>query len=85
MDTYVCVSRVESVENNGRYVIDSGRAKEVNYDPNLRLSVLRPTWISRSAAKQRRGRAGRTREGSCYHLFSRHVRATLSVASTAVM
>ena len=53
------------------YVIDSGRAKEKSYDPHMRLSVLRSSWISQAAARQRRGRAGRTRKGICWHLFGK--------------
>uniref|UniRef100_A0A7S3VCU7 RNA helicase n=1 Tax=Chaetoceros debilis TaxID=122233 RepID=A0A7S3VCU7_9STRA len=53
------------------FVIDSGRAKEKNYDPHLQTSTLQSVWISQASAKQRRGRAGRTRPGSCFHLFSR--------------
>lgn len=54
------------------FVIDSGRAKEKNYDPHLQTSTLQSVWISQASAKQRRGRAGRTRPGSCFHLFSRN-------------
>jgi len=53
------------------FVIDSGRAKEKNYDPHLKTSTLQPMWISQASAKQRRGRAGRTKAGVCFHLFSR--------------
>jgi ATP-dependent RNA helicase DHX36 len=53
------------------FVIDSGRAKEKNYDPDLQASTLQPVWISQASAKQRRGRAGRTQAGLCFHLFSR--------------
>jgi HrpA-like helicases len=53
------------------FVIDSGRAKEKNYDPHLQTSTLQPMWISKASAKQRRGRAGRTKPGVCFHLFSR--------------
>jgi len=53
------------------FVIDSGRVKEKGYDPHLKSGTLAPTWISRASAKQRRGRAGRTRAGVCFHLFSR--------------
>ena len=53
------------------YVIDTGRAKEKNYDPHLKSSTLQPAWISRASAKQRKGRAGRVQPGICFHLFSR--------------
>mmetsp|Transcript_29257 Transcript_29257/g.79144 ORF Transcript_29257/g.79144 Transcript_29257/m.79144 type:complete len:1313 (+) Transcript_29257:175-4113(+) len=52
------------------FVIDSGRAKEKDYDPHLKTSTLQPIWISQSSAKQRKGRAGRTKAGVCFHLFS---------------
>eukprot|EP00929_Paragymnodinium_shiwhaense_P034889 TRINITY_DN18928_c0_g1_i1.p1 TRINITY_DN18928_c0_g1~~TRINITY_DN18928_c0_g1_i1.p1 ORF type:complete len:1100 (+),score=321.71 TRINITY_DN18928_c0_g1_i1:76-3375(+) len=53
------------------FVIDSGRAKEVSYDPYLKVGTLTTSWISRASAKQRAGRAGRTRGGLCFHLFCR--------------
>ena len=31
------------------------------------------TWCSQASARQRRGRAGRTREGVCFKLFSRQL------------
>ena len=52
------------------FVVDSGRAKEKNYDPHLKTSTLQPTWISRASANQRKGRAGRTKNGVCFHSVS---------------
>ncbi|CAN0181828.1 unnamed protein product, partial [Ectocarpus sp. 4 AP-2014] len=52
------------------FVIDSGRAKESSYDPHLKLKTLVPQWVSKASARQRRGRAGRTKAGVCFHLFS---------------
>jgi HrpA-like RNA helicase len=52
------------------FVIDTGNAKEKNYDPHLKTSTLQPTWISQASSKQRKGRAGRTKAGVCFHLFS---------------
>ncbi len=54
------------------YVVDTGRVKEQRFDPATALSRLVECWASLAACKQRRGRAGRTREGSCFKLFSRH-------------
>jgi HrpA-like RNA helicase len=52
------------------FVVDTGRAKEKSYDPHLKTSTLQPVWISQASSKQRRGRAGRTKTGVCFHLFS---------------
>jgi len=52
------------------FVVDTGRAKEKDYDPHLKTSTLQPVWVSKSSSKQRKGRAGRTRAGVCFHLFS---------------
>jgi len=52
------------------FVLDAGRAKEKDYDPHLKTSTLQPVWISQSSSKQRKGRAGRTKGGVCFHLFS---------------
>lgn len=49
-------------------MIDTGRVKEMQYDGMMRLVQ---TFASQSSCKQRRGRAGRVREGYCYRLFSR--------------
>lgn len=52
-----------------RYVVDSGRHKEKTYDEEANLACLLPAWVSQASAHQRRGRAGRVRDGQCYHLF----------------
>ena len=53
-----------------RFVIDSGRAKRARYNHALRCSALSEGWISRASTIQRKGRAGRTDCGWCYHLHS---------------
>jgi HrpA-like RNA helicase len=52
------------------FVVDTGRQKLKDYDPHLKTSTLQPMWISRASSKQRKGRAGRTKAGVCFHLFS---------------
>ncbi|MCL2519682.1 MAG: ATP-dependent RNA helicase [Spirochaetaceae bacterium] len=52
-------------------VIDSGRCKENRYNLNSYTSSLIDTTISKASAGQRRGRAGRTRAGFCYRLYSK--------------
>lgn len=52
------------------YVIDCGKVKQISYDSLSESTSLTSTWISKACAKQRMGRAGRTRPGHCYRLYS---------------
>ncbi|KAF3935557.1 hypothetical protein ABW19_dt0202743 [Dactylella cylindrospora] len=52
------------------YVVDSGRVKNRNYDPNTGVQSFDVEWISKASASQRSGRAGRTGPGQCYRLYS---------------
>lgn len=52
-------------------VIDSGLAKLNSYNPRTFTSTLSETQVSKASCNQRRGRAGRTREGTCYRLYGR--------------
>lgn len=52
-------------------VIDSGLAKTNFYNPRTYTSALIEGPISKASANQRRGRAGRTRPGRCYRLYSK--------------
>lgn len=52
-------------------VIDTGRVKETSYDPKDNVVRLQEVWASQAACKQRRGRAGRVRAGTCYKLYTR--------------
>ncbi|KAH8094722.1 P-loop containing nucleoside triphosphate hydrolase protein [Cristinia sonorae] len=60
------------------YVVDCGKVKETQYDPENGLTKLVEQWVTRAAAKQRRGRAGRTRPGVCYKLFTKKQEANMS-------
>jgi len=53
------------------YVIDSGKVKEKSYDSLTGVSQLKPVWISKASANQRKGRAGRCRPGICFRLYSK--------------
>ena len=53
-----------------RFIIDSGKVKEISYDPKYKMQRLQEFWISRASAEQRKGRAGRTGPGVCYRLYS---------------
>ena len=57
--------------NNVGYVIDSGKQYKSMYDPVTYASKLPWVNISQAAAIQRAGRAGRTRAGICYRLYSK--------------
>ncbi|KAI5782009.1 putative DEAD/DEAH box helicase [Pyronema domesticum] len=52
-------------------VIDTGKVKETSYDAQNNVVKLQEQWVSKAAAKQRRGRAGRVRAGDCYKLFTK--------------
>ncbi|KZT27687.1 P-loop containing nucleoside triphosphate hydrolase protein [Neolentinus lepideus HHB14362 ss-1] len=60
------------------YVIDAGKVKETEYDHDSGMSKLVEKWVTRAAARQRRGRAGRTQPGFCYKLYTRNHERTLS-------
>jgi hypothetical protein len=53
-----------------RFVCDSGKVKEMQYDPISKMRRLKEFWVSRASAEQRKGRAGRTGPGVCFRLFS---------------
>ena len=52
------------------FVLDCGKMKEKTYDPYTNMSSLASTWVSQANAKQRAGRAGRSRPGVCFRLYS---------------
>ncbi|KAF2645877.1 P-loop containing nucleoside triphosphate hydrolase protein [Massarina eburnea CBS 473.64] len=52
------------------YVIDVGYVKLRAYDPILGIERLNITPVSKASATQRAGRAGRTRAGKCYRLYT---------------
>ncbi|MDR2078230.1 MAG: ATP-dependent RNA helicase [Treponema sp.] len=52
-------------------VIDSGLSKLNYYNPRTFTSSLIEGPVSKASGNQRKGRAGRTREGTCYRLYTR--------------
>eukprot|EP00892_Ulva_mutabilis_P006507 jgi/Ulvmu1/4228/UM191_0001.1 len=52
------------------YVIDPGFSKQKVYNPRARVESLLVSPISRASAHQRSGRAGRTRPGKCFRLYT---------------
>ncbi|KAK1822039.1 hypothetical protein LTR12_003563 [Friedmanniomyces endolithicus] len=52
------------------HVIDPGYVKLRVYNPTSGIDTLTSTPISRASATQRAGRAGRTKPGKCYRLYT---------------
>ncbi|CCW60625.1 unnamed protein product [Phytomonas sp. EM1] len=52
------------------YVVDCGYQKQSLYNSQARVDYLVPAVISQASAEQRKGRAGRTRPGKCYRLYT---------------
>src|SRR6516225_32877 len=52
-----------------RVVVDSGLVRVPRYEPDVGVTRLDTVRVSRAAADQRRGRAGRTEPGVCYRLW----------------
>ena len=59
-------------------VVDSGFGKTSRFDPNSGLSRLETIRISKDAADQRAGRAGRLGPGTCYRLWTEATHALLA-------
>lgn len=55
---------------NIKYVVDCGRCKTRLYDKVTGVSTYHICYVSKAAASQRTGRAGRTGPGHCYRLYS---------------
>jgi ATP-dependent helicase HrpA len=53
------------------YVIDTGLARILQYNPRTRTTELPIKNISRSSADQRKGRCGRLQHGLCIRLYSK--------------
>ncbi len=52
-----------------RVVVDCGLARVPRFEPDVGVTRLDTVRVSRAAADQRRGRAGRTEPGVCYRLW----------------
>ncbi|EIW52868.1 P-loop containing nucleoside triphosphate hydrolase protein [Trametes versicolor FP-101664 SS1] len=52
------------------YVVDPGFSKQKVYNPRIRVESQLVSPISKASAQQRAGRAGRTRPGKCFRLYT---------------
>lgn len=73
-NTRVCILATNVAETSltihgVKFVIDCGFVKLKTYDRNSRFEVLTRVPVSKSSAKQRAGRAGRTQDGYVYRLY----------------
>ncbi|EGR47965.1 helicase [Trichoderma reesei QM6a] len=59
------------------HVIDCGFVKLRAYNPKTGIETLTTTPISKASASQRAGRAGRTKAGKCYRLYTEDAYQTL--------
>ena len=53
-----------------RFVVDSGKVKEMSFDSTCKMRRLQEFWISRASSEQRKGRAGRTGPGVCFRMYA---------------
>ncbi len=65
-----------------RVVIDSGFVRAPRYEPDIGLTRLETLRVSRAAADQRRGRAGRVEPGVCYRLWEEAATGALDAYAT---
>ncbi|GAC1455165.1 MAG: ATP-dependent helicase HrpB [Steroidobacteraceae bacterium] len=61
-----------------RVVVDSGLVRRARFDPVTGMSRLETQRISRAAAEQRQGRAGRLEAGVCYRAWSEGAQPSLA-------
>lgn len=67
--------------NDVKYVVDTGKMRQMTFDATKQISVLEEAWVSVAQSEQRKGRAGRVGPGVCYKLFSRAKQANNMLAS----
>ena len=63
------------------YVVDCGFAKLRAYNPSTGIETLTAVPISKAAAVQRAGRAGRTKPGKCFRLYTQQAYGLLPDAT----
>ncbi|KAK4162274.1 P-loop containing nucleoside triphosphate hydrolase protein [Cladorrhinum sp. PSN259] len=63
------------------YVVDSGFVKLRAYNPQTGIESLTATPVSKASAAQRAGRAGRTKPGKCFRLYTEEAYQTLPDAN----
>ena len=67
------------------YVVDTGKIKEIRYDPERHMSSLVSAWVGSSNLNQRAGRAGRHRPGEYFGILGQRRAAELHPYQTVEM
>ena len=65
-----------------KIVVDSGFERVSKFNPNSGLSRLETVLISKQSADQRKGRAGRLSEGTCYRMWTKATHSRLAKTGT---
>ena len=63
------------------YVVDCGYVKLRAFNPKTGIETLTATPVSKASATQRAGRAGRTKSGKCYRLYTQSAYENLPEAT----
>lgn len=63
------------------YVVDCGFVKQRAYNPKTGIETLTATPVSKASASQRAGRAGRTKPGKCFRLYTEDAHQALPDAN----
>ena len=63
-DGLCVVDRETSITiNDVKYVVDTGKMRQMTFDATKQISVLEEAWVSVAQSEQRKGRAGRVGPG----------------------
>jgi pre-mRNA-splicing factor ATP-dependent RNA helicase DHX15/PRP43 len=67
------------------FILSTGFSKQKVYNPRIRVESLLVSPISKASAQQRAGRAGRTKPGKCFRLYTEkaYKKSTISSTSTS--
>jgi ATP-dependent RNA helicase DDX35 len=64
------------------FVVDCGFVKLRSFNPHTNIETLTPFPTSKASATQRAGRAGRTRPGKCFRLYTQDAFTSLPATTT---
>ncbi|KAJ3467606.1 hypothetical protein MRS44_005170 [Fusarium solani] len=67
---------------DGYTYLDTGLVKQAGFNPRASLNTLQTATISKASAAQRAGRAGRTKPGLCFRLYTEETLNEIFLAST---